>query len=67
MIVGGPKISILQATINAKAQAVHEKNELKIYQFDNVISYLQHENAVAEPSLLEERAVRENSVRIMSL
>ena len=50
-----------------KARAVHEKNELKIYQFDEVISYLEHGNAVVEPTLLEERAVCENSVRTMPM
>jgi hypothetical protein len=29
---------------------VLEKNELKIHQFNNVISYLEHENAVADPT-----------------
>jgi hypothetical protein len=53
--------------MKAKAQAVHEKNELKIHQFDNVISYLHHENAVADPSLFEERAVCENTVRVVPM
>jgi hypothetical protein len=51
--------------VNAKAQAVLDKDEIKINHFENVISYLEHENAVAEPSLCEERAVCDNSVRIM--
>jgi hypothetical protein len=53
--------------MNAKTQAVLNKNELKIKDFENVISYLEHENAVAEPSLYEERAVCENSVRVMPM
>ena len=51
--------------MNAKAQAVLDKDDLRIRDFENVISYLEHENAVAEPSLCEERAVCENSVRVM--
>jgi hypothetical protein len=53
--------------MNAKAQAVLGKDEIKIDRFENVISYLEHENAVAEPSLCEERAVCDNSVRIMPM
>jgi hypothetical protein len=53
--------------MKAKAQAVHEKNEVKIHEFNNVISYLEYENAVAEPSVFEERAVHENFVRVMPL
>ncbi|KAE9375763.1 hypothetical protein N431DRAFT_333696 [Stipitochalara longipes BDJ] len=65
--VDGDKISILRATMNAKAQAVLDKDDLKVKDFENVISYLEHENAVVDPSLFEERAVCENSVRIMPL
>jgi hypothetical protein len=53
--------------MKAKAQAVQDQNELKVHQFDNVISYLGYENAVAEPSLFEERAVCEGSVRVMPM
>lgn len=63
--VDGQRISILHATMNAKTQAVLDNDDLKIKDFNNVISYLEHENAVTEPSLCEERAVCENSVGVM--
>lgn len=63
--VDGQGVSILQATINAKAQAVLDKDDVKIDHFENVISYLELANAVAEPSLYDERAVFEYSVRKM--
>lgn len=65
--VDGQGISILQATINAKAQAVLDKDDVKIDHFENVISYLELANAVAEPSLYDERAVFEYSVRKMPM
>jgi hypothetical protein len=46
---------------------VLEKNELKIHQFNNVISYLEHENAVADPTTSEERSLTANSVRRMPM
>jgi hypothetical protein len=65
--VDGQGISIIQATINAKAQAVLEKDEVKIDHFENVISYLELANALAEPSLYEQRAVFEYSVKEMPM
>jgi len=53
--------------MNAKARAVLDKDEVKVKDFENVISYLEHENAVVEPSLFEERAVFEYSVKTMPL
>jgi hypothetical protein len=46
---------------------VYDKDDVKINHFENVISYLEHENAMAEPTLSEERAVCENSVMIMPM
>ncbi|KAH7407375.1 hypothetical protein BKA64DRAFT_640309 [Cadophora sp. MPI-SDFR-AT-0126] len=63
--VDGQSISVLQATLNAKAKAVCDKHELKIHLFDNVISYLEHEGAVSDPTLMLERGLCENSVTIM--
>lgn len=65
--VDGQRISILHATRNAKAVAVFTKDELKIHLFDNVISYLEHDGAISDPTVMEERRVCENSVRIMPM
>jgi hypothetical protein len=40
---------------------------VKIDHFENVISYLELANAVAEPSLYDERVVFEYSVRKMPM
>ena len=53
--------------MNAKARAVLDKDDIKVKDFENVISYLEHENAVVEPSLFEERAMCENSILVMPL
>jgi hypothetical protein len=65
--VDGQRISILQATQNARANAVLEKNELKTHQFNNVILYLEHESAVADPTTSEERSLIANFVRRMPM
>lgn len=65
--VDGQRTSILRATRNAKAEAVLTKHELKIHLFDNVISYLEHDGAVSDPTIMEERGVCANSVRIMPM
>lgn len=53
--------------MNAKARAVLDKDDVKVKNFENAISYLEHANAVVDPSLFEERAVCENSVTVMPL
>ncbi|KAL2073550.1 hypothetical protein VTL71DRAFT_10876 [Oculimacula yallundae] len=63
--IGGQHISILQATRNAKAEMATDK--LKVHLFDNVISYLEHDGAVAEPTAMDERGLCENSVTIMPM
>ncbi|KAK0100844.1 hypothetical protein ONS95_007291 [Cadophora gregata] len=63
--VDGQLISVLQATLNVKTKAVYAKNELKIHLFDNVISYLEHDGAVTDPTVMLERGLCENSITIM--
>ena len=53
--------------MNAKAMAVLQKDTLQVYQFDNVIAYLQHDNAVEEPTAVEERRVWDAMVRVMPM
>jgi len=60
--VTGDGLSILQAALNAKSKAVEDLDAVGIERFNNVLSYLQCENAVTDPTLLEERAVTSNSV-----
>jgi len=60
-------VSILQATLNARVDAVLKDDYLKIYDFKNVISYLQHAGAVTEPTPFEEHGLCSNSVRLMPL
>ena len=59
--------SILRATLNAKVDVVMKNDLLKIYDFKNVISYLEHAGAVTEPTIFEERGLCWNSVRLMPL
>lgn len=63
--VDGHKISILQATMNAKAKAVMQKDIVQVIQFDNVISYLEHNHAVEDPTAVEERRVFEGMIKVM--
>lgn len=63
----GQRISILQATRNAKNAAVFTKDELKMHLFDNVISYLEHGGAVCDPTIMQERGVCASSVRVMPM
>jgi len=65
--LNGNSISILKATMKAKARAVVEKDVIKIDRIDNVISYLEHENAVSEPSAFEERRISGNTVMRMPM
>ncbi len=67
--VDGRRISILQATFDAKAReiATHQKNHSRILMYNNVIAYLEHEGAVAEPSIVEERRICNNSITEMPL
>ncbi|PVH83761.1 hypothetical protein DL98DRAFT_103771 [Cadophora sp. DSE1049] len=65
IVVNGQPISVLQATLNAKTKAVYDKHEVKIHLFDNVISYLEHDGAVADPTVMLERGVCGNSVTTM--
>ena len=65
--VDGQRLSILQATRKAKSLAVFAKHDLKIHLFDNVISYLEHDGAVSDPTPMEERGICENSVKIMPM
>ncbi|KAE9376258.1 hypothetical protein N431DRAFT_479574 [Stipitochalara longipes BDJ] len=61
------RISILQAVMNAKAMAVLKKDDLLIHQFDNVIAYLQHGNAVENPMLTQERMVFDDMLKVMPM
>ena len=63
--VDGHKISILQATMNAKAKAVMQNETVQAFQFDNVISYLEHNHAVVDPTEVEERRVFEYMIKVM--
>lgn len=57
--------SILQATLNARSGHVNDAVKMNLY--NNVISYLEHEGAVPEPTLLQERRLCSNSVRMMPI
>ncbi|KAG4441580.1 hypothetical protein IFR05_002965 [Cadophora sp. M221] len=61
----GQYISILQATRNEKARASSDR--LKVHLFDNVISYLEHDGAVPDPTVMEERRICETSVTVMPM
>ncbi|KAH9220777.1 hypothetical protein DL95DRAFT_382695 [Leptodontidium sp. 2 PMI_412] len=63
--IDGQYISILQATRNEKARAASDR--LKVHLFDNVISYLEHDGAVPDPTAMQERKLCENSVTIMPM
>jgi len=63
--INGQYISILQATRNEKARTASDR--LKVHLFDNVISYLEHDGAVPDPTVMQERRVCENSVTVMPM
>ncbi|KAE8450375.1 hypothetical protein EG329_006449 [Mollisiaceae sp. DMI_Dod_QoI] len=63
--INGCSQSILQATLNARSG--HVNNPVKMHLYKEVISYLEHEGAVSEPSLLQERGLCANSVMIMPM
>ncbi|KAG0645503.1 Ankyrin repeat-containing cofactor 2 [Hyphodiscus hymeniophilus] len=65
--IDGHAVSILQATLSAKDRALERSpnDTLTIYLYDNVLSYLEHENALADPTIFDERRVSENSVKMM--
>jgi hypothetical protein len=55
----------LGATLKARTKAVMDKEVIKIDRFNNVISYLEYEKAVVNPTIYEERALASNSVMTM--
>lgn len=57
--------SIFQATYNARGGFVNDAVTMHLY--NEVISYLQHEGAVPDPTIFEERGLCANSVRVMPL
>jgi len=63
--INGYSQSILQATLNARSGYVNDPVKLHLYK--EVISYLEHEGAVMDPTLLQERKLCTNSVMIMPL
>jgi hypothetical protein len=67
MKLEGNGVSILRATLNARVDVVMKNDLLKFYDFNNVISYLEHAGAVTEPTIFEERGLCSNSVRLMPL
>jgi hypothetical protein len=58
----GEGLSILQATLNARSKAVEDRDAVKVERFNNVLGYLECENAVADPTQYEERALASNLV-----
>ncbi|KAF8861772.1 hypothetical protein BDZ45DRAFT_739937 [Acephala macrosclerotiorum] len=63
--INGVSLSILQATLNARSG--HVNDAVKMHLYNNVISYLEHEGAVPEPTLLQERRFYTHSVRVMPM
>jgi ankyrin repeat protein len=63
--VNGYSQSILQATFNARSGYVNDAVKLHLYK--EVVSYLQHEGAVPDPTIFQERGFCANSVRLMPL
>ncbi|TAQ91197.1 hypothetical protein B7494_g482 [Chlorociboria aeruginascens] len=63
----GEGMSILQAALNAKTEAVLKNDMIKINLLANTISYLEHYGAVENPTLMQERALYGFAVRRMPL
>lgn len=59
----GTSQSILQATLNVRSAYVNDAVKMHLYK--EVISYLEHEGAITEPTLLQEIGLCINSVRAM--
>ncbi|KUJ06965.1 uncharacterized protein LY89DRAFT_374327 [Mollisia scopiformis] len=64
--VEGQSRSILEATVSA-LESDYTQDAVKLHEYDEVISYLGHEGAVMSPTLLQERRVCANTVRLMPL
>ncbi|KAH8599848.1 hypothetical protein B0O99DRAFT_611223 [Bisporella sp. PMI_857] len=63
--LGPNDTSILAATQKARIKAVYDNDLVKVDRLDNVISHLEHENAVAEPTQAQVRAWSPYALRTM--